>query len=137
MHLHLLAKTQGQGPTHLMLPLLVAYRRCLQMCSNISWAVEQLRASKTCIQHPQTTPIKDGEDRSLGVDQKLSPKGPREWPECPPPKHHTKECALLSAPTLHDCPSVLSPTLLEEPSPPHWEDPMRTQIPRKSDVQTP
>lgn len=42
--------------THLMLPLLVAYRRCLQMCSNISLAVEQLRASKTCTQPTQPRP---------------------------------------------------------------------------------
>lgn len=44
------------------------------MCSNISWAVEQLRASKTCRQHPaQTKPVKDCEFRSLGAVQK--PRG--------------------------------------------------------------
>ena len=71
------------------------------MCSNISWAVEQLRASKTCRQHPaQTMPVKDCEFRSLGADQKLRL---REWFKPLKLKHPTKEGSLLSAPSSSSC----------------------------------
>ena len=63
------------------------------MCSNISWAVEQLRASKTCAQPTQTTPVKDQEDRGLGgADQKLSQEGLKERPKSPPPEHPAEGC---------------------------------------------
>ena len=63
------------------------------MCSNISWAVEQLRASKTCAQPTQTTPVKDQQDRGLsGADQKLSREGLKERPKPPPPEHPAEAC---------------------------------------------
>lgn len=98
------------------------------MCANICWAVEQLRASKTCTQCPRHPP------RAVSTRASGRPEAKSQRIEgvsqTPAAKHQAETCVLISAvtPPTQGCPSFLSPALLGESKQRHVEEPIENLI---------